>query len=217
MTDPDRTTSEEARQPVRVRDPAAGGALLGAYLSQGTNLTTVMMSLSTASAAGMFALVDKASDGWQLLFWIVAVLGFGCMAWSSYHVLELDKQLVRIVSEKFGAQTDAQVAKAGEEEALLEPRIKSAAKWAKGAFFAAALAAMAFAITSRKVEIKDMSEQSTEQHGGGPQTTHQDGKDIYHREQTGLGKVVENTTPQPTQPSHQPSEGTPSATDAPKE
>lgn len=215
MPHQNQSTQSEV-QPAPARDSATGSALLGAYLSQGTNLTTVMMSLSTASAAGMFALVDKASDGWPLTFWILGVLGFGVMAVSSYHVLELDKQLVRSISEKFGAQSDAERLEAQAHEAVLEPKIKSAANWAKYALLVAALAAMAFAITSRKMESNDMSEQSTNQQGGGPQTNPQGGKDINHREQTGLGKVVENTTSRPMQPAQQPAEGKPSPADSAK-
>jgi hypothetical protein len=217
MTDSDRSAPAEAEQPAQTRDPATGSALLNAYLSQGTDLTKLVMSLSTASAAGMFALVDKAANGWPLAFWIAGVVGFGVTAWCSYHVLGLDKQLVKAVSEKFGAQSEAERSKAQAEEARLEPKVSGWSTTAKLAFLLAAVAAMAFAIASRKVETKDMTEQHVEQQGGGPQTTHQDGQDIHHRDLTGLGKVVENTTPQPTSPGQQPAEGSPAPAEAPKE
>lgn len=216
MTDPDRSAPAEA-EPAQARDSATGGALLGAYLSQGTNLTIVMMSLSTASAAGMFALVDKASNGWPLAFWIAGVVGFGTTAWCSYHVLGLDKQIVKAVSERFGAQTETERSKAQAEEARLEPKVTGWSTTAKLAFLLAAVAATAFAITSRKVETDGMSEQHIAQQGGGPQTAHQDGQDIHHRDLTGLGKVVEDTTPQPTSPGQQSAQGSPAPAEAPKE
>ena len=217
MTQPGQTASEEKQKPSQARDPATGSALLSAYLSQGTDLTKLVMSLSTASAAGMFALVDKAANGWPLAFWIAGVVGFGVTAWCSDHVLGLDKQLVKAVSEKFGAQSEAERSKAQGEEARLEPKIRGWSTWAKLAFLWAAATSMAFAIASRKVETDDMSEQHIVQQGGGPQTTHQDGQDIHHRDLTGLGKVVENTTPQPTSPGQQPAEGPPAPAEAPKE
>lgn len=217
MTESGQTASEEAQQRAQARDPATGSALLSAYLSQGTDLTKLVMSLSTASAAGMFALVDKAADGWPLAFWIVGVAGFGFTAWCSYHVLGLDKQLVKAVSDKFGAQTDTERSKAQTQEANLETSVNGWSTTSKAAFLLAALAAMAFAITSRKVETNGMSEQHIAQQGNGPQTTHQDGQDIHHRDLTGLGKVVDNTTPQPTSPGQQPAEGSPAPAEAPKE
>jgi hypothetical protein len=202
-------------QSVPARDPATGSALLGAYLSQGTNLTTLMMSLSTASVAGMFALVDKAVGLAPLGSWVIGVLGFGIAALSSYRVLELDKMLVKCVSERFGAQTDAERTDAQAEEGKLETKIDGWANAAKIAFFAAALASMVFAISSRKMETQDMSEQNIEQQGGTQQSTHQDVQVPDHRHLGGLGKVVDNTTPQPTQPQPQPAEG-PSQAEAPK-
>jgi len=190
---------------------------LSAYLSQGTDLTKLVMSLSTASAAGMFALVDKAVNGWPLTFWIGGVAGFGFTAWCSYHVLGLDKQLVKAVSEKFGAQSEADRLKAQTREAALEAKVTFWSTTSKMVFFLAALAAMVFAISSRKVETNGMSEQYIAHQGNGPQTTHQDGQDIHHRDLTGLGKVVENTTPQPTPPDQQPAEGSPAPAEASKE
>lgn len=219
MSEQDQAAPAEA-QPVPARDPATGGALLGAYLSQGTNLTTLMMSLSTASVAGMFALVDKAIGLVPLGSWILGVIGFGIAALTSYHVLELDKMLVKCVSERFGNHTDAERAKAKTEEAGLEKKIDVWANTAKIAFFAAALASMMFAISSRKMETQDMSEQNADQQIGLQQPTHRDVQVPDHRHLGGLGKVVDNTTPEPAQPiepAPQPAEATPPQSEAPEE
>ena len=132
-------------------------------------------------------------------------------------MLGLDKQLVKAVSDKFGAHTDAERSKAQTKEAGLEARVNGWSTASKVVFLLAAVAAMAFAIASRKMETNDMSEQHIAQQGNGTQTTHQDGQDIHHRDLTGLGKVVENTTPQPTSPVQQPAEGSPALAEAPKE